>query len=248
MLTKNKLTPEKQIERWEDRRDIKNLMGRYAYDLLVKNEKEIYAQHWSQRADACLMFPWGTYKGAQAVKGYYDALHRYNGERARWYREMMPEKTKDMTEEELYGIGSYHGMHLTTPAIVVADDGETAQAIYWCHDVYDVMCEAGNAGKWDLGLLFIDLVYENDSWKLWHLRCAFEVSGPHGQPFGTAFTLPGEPIPYLQEELEKMKQWFPMPNDPTSSHEMYSVGREKPQYPPCPRPYETWQDSQSYGV
>ena len=248
MLTKNKLTPEKQIERWEDRRDIKNLMGRYAYDLLVKNEKEIYAQHWSQRADACLMFPWGTYKGAQAVKGYYDALHRYNGERARWYREMMPEKTKDMTEEELYGIGSYHGMHLTTPAIVVADDGETAQAIYWCHDVYDVMCEAGNAGKWDLGLLFIDLVYENDSWKLWHLRCAFEVSGPHGQPFGTAFTLPGEPIPYLQEELEKMKQWFPMPNDPTSSHEMYSIGREKPQYPPCPRPYETWQDSQSYGV
>lgn len=248
MLTKNKLTPEKQIERWEDRRDIKNLMGRFAYDLLVKNEKEIYAQHWSQRADACLMFPWGTYKGAQAVQGYYDALHRYNGERALWYGEMMPEKTKNLTEEELYGIGSYHGMHLTTPAIVVADDGETAQAIYWCHDVYDVMCEAGNAGKWDLGLLFIDLVYENDSWKIWHLRCAFEVSGPHGQPFGTAFTLPGEPIPYLQEKLAQMKQWFPQPNDPTPSHEMYAIGREKPQYPPCPRPYETWQDSQSYGI
>ena len=27
MLTKNTLTPELQIERWEDRRDIKNLMG-----------------------------------------------------------------------------------------------------------------------------------------------------------------------------------------------------------------------------
>ena len=30
MLTKNTLTPELQIERWEDRRDFKNLMGRYA--------------------------------------------------------------------------------------------------------------------------------------------------------------------------------------------------------------------------
>lgn len=39
MLTKNKLTPELQIERWEDRRDIKNRMGRYAYDCLIKNEK-----------------------------------------------------------------------------------------------------------------------------------------------------------------------------------------------------------------
>ena len=42
MLTKNTLTPELQIERWEDRRDIKNLMGRYAYDLLIKNEKKVY--------------------------------------------------------------------------------------------------------------------------------------------------------------------------------------------------------------
>lgn len=248
MLTKNTLTPELQIERWEDRRDIKNLMGRYAYDLLIKNEKNIYAAHWSTRPDVCLMYPWGTYRGAAAVRDFYAALDRYNAERARWYQEMMPEKTKGLSQEELYGIGSYHGMHLTTPCIIVADDGETAQAIYWCHDVYDVMCEAGNTGKWNIGLLFLDLVYEDGSWKLWHMRCAFEVSGPHGQPFGTEFTLPGEPISYLVEELNKAKEWFPQPNDPTPSHIMYQKGRTAPQYPPCPKPYATWQDSQSYGV
>ena len=74
MLTKNTLTPELQIERWEDRRDIKNLMGRYAYDLLIKNEKNIYAAHWSTRPDVCLMYPWGTYRGAAAVRDFYAAL------------------------------------------------------------------------------------------------------------------------------------------------------------------------------
>lgn len=248
MLTKNKLTPEQQIERWEDRRDIKNLMGRYAYDCLIKNERAIYESHWSQRKDVCLMFPWGTYRGAAAVQGFYGAMDRYNRERARWYRELMPQQTEKFTEEEMVGIGSYHGMHLTTPCIVVADDGNTAQAIYWCHDVADVMCEAGSVNQWSLGLLFIDLVYEKDAWKLWHLRCAFEVDGPHGQPFGTEFTLPGPPIPYLTEELRKAEKWFPKPNDPTPAHEKYAIGREKPVYPPCPKPYETWDDAQSYGI
>lgn len=248
MLTKNKLSPELQIERWEDRRDIKNLMGRYAYDCLIKNEREIYKSHWSAREDVCLMFPWGTYEGAGAVRDFYAALDRYNTERAHWYRVLMPEKTKKFSDEEMYGIGSYHGMHLTTPCIYVADDGETAQAIYWCHDVFDVMCEAGNVNRWSLGLLFIDLVYENEEWKLWHLQHAFEVDGPHGQPFGTEFTLPGEPIPYLAEQLKKVKAWFPKPNNPTSSHVPYTVGRGRPSFPPCPRPYATWQASQSYGI
>ena len=248
MLTKSALSPELQIERWEDRRDIKNLMGRYSYDCLIKNEKEIYEKYWSKRDDVCLMFLNGTYKGAEAVKGFYAALDRYNSERATWYREMMPEKTEKLTDEALYGIGSYHGKHLTTPAIYVADDGETAQAIYWCHDVADRMSEAGNVNQWSIGLLFIDLVYEDDGWKLWHLRNAFETEGPHGQPFGTEWKLPGEPIPYLKEKLAEVDSWFPKPNDPTPSHIPYSIGREKPSYPHCPGPYASWDDAQSYGI
>ena len=248
MLTKGKMSPELQIERWEDRRDIKNLMGRYAYDCLIKNEREIFAKHWSSQDDVCLIFPQGTYRGAEAVKGWYSALDRYNAERARWYRELMPEQTKKFSDEEMYGIGSYHGMHLTTPCIIVADDGETAQAIYWCHDVADQMCEAGNVNRWSLGLLFIDFRYENDSWKIWHLRHAFEVDGPHGQPFGTEFKLPGDPIPYLAEELQKAAQWFPQPNDTTPAHEKFYPGRGKANYPHPPRPYQTWDNAQSYGV
>ena len=248
MLTKDKLSPELQIERWEDRRDIKNLMGRYAYDCLMKNEGEIFTKHWSSREDVCLMLPQGTYRGKIAVRGYYSALDRYNTERAGWYRTLMPEQTAKFSEAELYGIGSYHGMHLSTPCIFVADDGETAQAIYWVHDVADEMCEAGNVNRWSLGLLFIDLCYENNAWKLWHLRCAYEVDGPHGQPFGMERRLPGEPIPYLAEKLKEVRAWFPAPNDPTPSHEKYTPGREKPHYPPAPRPYRTWDPAQSYGI
>lgn len=248
MLTKEALTPELQIERWEDRRDIKNRMGRYTYDCLIKNEAEIYQKHWSKREDVCLMFPFGTYRGAQAVQGFYQALDRYNRERAEWYRLLMPEKTKDFTDQEMYGIGSYNGKHLNAPCIYVADDGETAQAIYWVHGVADVMCAAGSRNIWNMGLLFIDLVYEEDEWKLWHLRNAYEVDGPHGQPFGSEATLPGPVIPTLEEKLREAEEWFPKPNDPTPSHIPYSVGREKPSFPPPPRPYATWEPGQSYGV
>lgn len=248
MLTAKKLSPELQIERWEDRRDIKNLMGRYVYDCLIKNEKEIYASHWSSREDVCLMFPKGTYKGAEAVKGFYAALDRYNLARAQWYRELFPEKTEKISDEQMYGIGSYNGKHLTTPCIYVADDGETAQAIYWCHNVADAMCAAGSMNIWNIGLLYLDLVYENGAWKLWHMRCCYEVDGPHGQPFGTTLTLPGEEIPYLKEQIALAEAWFPKPNDPTPSHTCYYIGREKPEFPHAPAPYETWDDAQSYGI
>lgn len=40
-VDKSKIVTGAPDERWEDRRDIKNLMGRYAYNHLIKNEKEI---------------------------------------------------------------------------------------------------------------------------------------------------------------------------------------------------------------
>jgi hypothetical protein len=248
MLTKEALTPELQIERWEDRRDIKNLMGRYTYDCLIKNDKEIYESYWSRREDVCLMFPFGTYRGTEAVKGFYSALDRYNRERGDMFRTLMPEKTKDLTQEELYGVGSYNGKHLSAPCIYVADDGETAQAIYWTHNVADVMCPAGSRGIWNLGLLFIDLVYEEDTWKLWHLRNAYQVDGPHGEPFGSEATLPGPVIPELENWLRAAEGWFPKPNDPAKAHEPFAPGRTAASFPPRPRPYATWDDAQSYGV
>ncbi len=248
MLTKEVLTPELQIERWEDRRDIKNLMGRYAYDCLIKNEKGIYEAHWSKRDDVCLMFSNGTYAGAEAVQGYYAALDRYNTERARLYKKLMPEKTASFSDQELYGIGSYHGANLSTPCIVVADDGFTAQAIYWCHDVYDAMCEAGNTAMWALGLLFIDLVYENDAWKLWHLRHAYEVEGSHGQPFGTGIKLPGEPIPEISQWLTEVRDWFPKPNNTTVSHQGYGIERDAINLLQPPKPYSHWDPAQTYGI
>ena len=248
MLTANRLSPELEIERWEDRRDIKNLMGRFVYDCLIKNEREIYASHWSSREDVCLMYPWGTYKGAAAVKGFYAGLDRYNRERAAWFRELFPEQTEKLDDEKMYGIGSYDGRHLTTPCIYVADDGETAQATYWIHQVDDRMSPAGSVAHWSLGLLFLDLVYENDQWKIWHMRNAYEVDGPHGQPFGASWIQPGPEIPALAAHLKEAEAWFPKPNNPTSSHEVYSTGRTAPVFPPCPHPYATWDDAQSYGI
>ena len=34
------------VTRWEDRREIQNLMGRYTYALLLKQEKDIFDTYW----------------------------------------------------------------------------------------------------------------------------------------------------------------------------------------------------------
>lgn len=64
-MNKANLTLEELVCRWEDRREIQNIMGRYTYDLLMKREKDIFATYWCQQApDPCL----------GVNEGYYQAM------------------------------------------------------------------------------------------------------------------------------------------------------------------------------
>ena len=59
------------VTRWEDRREIQNLMGRYTYALLLKQEKDIFDIYWCQNAEApCLGLNSGYYKGYGAIQSY----------------------------------------------------------------------------------------------------------------------------------------------------------------------------------
>ena len=49
MQIKN-LSLEDMVSRWEDRREIQNLMGRYTYALLLKQEKDIYDTFWCKKS------------------------------------------------------------------------------------------------------------------------------------------------------------------------------------------------------
>ena len=72
------LTTEQLVQRWEDQRNIKNLMGKYCNIVILNREGEIPERFWSAREDISLGFNEGFYVGQTAVNGYYAAVKRRN--------------------------------------------------------------------------------------------------------------------------------------------------------------------------
>ena len=53
-MNKSALSAEELVGIWEERREIKNLMGRYAVSFLLKREKDMFADFWSGREDVSM--------------------------------------------------------------------------------------------------------------------------------------------------------------------------------------------------
>ncbi len=51
---KRVFTAEEKLSRWEDTREIKNLVGRMSTDYVLKEERNMLARYWSVREDICL--------------------------------------------------------------------------------------------------------------------------------------------------------------------------------------------------
>lgn len=120
-------TPEQLMDRWEDRRAIKNLMGKFSNCLILNREQDIFEMFWSEREDVCLGFNDGWYKGRGDVAGYYSAMHEGNKLKARIMRDIFPQYLGDKTDEEIYGVGPFKVRPIGSQVIEIAEDGETGQ-------------------------------------------------------------------------------------------------------------------------
>ena len=126
------MTAEFLVERWEDQRTIKNLMGKYVNCLLLNRQGEIFGAFFSKKADVCLTFNDGSYIGPEAVQAYFNAVVERNRLSAKLLQQRLPEKLGNKTEEELYGIGPFHVKPLTAPVIEVAEDGQNHSPLAVC--------------------------------------------------------------------------------------------------------------------
>jgi hypothetical protein len=89
---KRQFTTEQLLTRFEDRREIINLMARYAADYLLKKERTMFANYWSTRSDVTRGVNDGYYVGAQAVADYYAALDAKNALVAKLIQKKFPEQ------------------------------------------------------------------------------------------------------------------------------------------------------------
>lgn len=243
-MQKTVLTPEILADRWHDQRQVKNLMGKYTYYYMLMKEKDIFGDFWARQDDICLGLNEGYYTGAEAVKGYYDALANNIGVKSKLLQEKFPEKLGKLSEEEVYGVGQLEYIPLNSDLVEIAADGKTAKGMWLCSGSYMDVTAAGPAGYWKITCVCGDFIKEGDDWKVWHLLMLTDIDSIQGQNW----MRPVEPLPELPEFAQVAKLAVPEPNVPCAVREEYTSGRDFAELPRMPEPYDTFADTFSYGI
>ena len=235
-----------KLDRWEDRREIKNLMGIYSQCLLLKKEPVVYETCWAHRDDVCLGFNNGWFAGADAVRGYYETIDQATRMQRDLLMKLYPEQCAGKTEEELYGIGGQEIKSLNNAIVEVAGDGKTAKYFAVCIGLVSQLDETGANSNWVYSYWCADLVKEDGGWKLWHFCELKDIDNTCGTKWGVKDP-PKANAP--EPGFEGFAQLpVPQPNVPATLRELYHSGRAFTQTPPLPEPYETFAETFSYGM
>ena len=240
----NQMTMEDLVNRFEDKREIKNLMGKYANCIILNREQEVYDLFWSKADDVSLMFNDGAYVGAAAVSGYYAACYERNMLVAKLLQARFPERLGGKSDEDIYGIGPFKVKPLASPVIEVAGDGKTAKGLWFCQGAYNDVESCGPVAHWTWGYFAVDFVKEADGWKIWHLQYLNDIDCICGQNWAVEQT----PYPELPEFAPLGEFKYPEYTVKKTFRTLYSADRPTVECPEIPRPYATFAETFSYAV
>lgn len=233
------------VERWEDRRDVKNQLGKFVHYLLLKQEAKLFDDLWSTREDVAYGTNEGWYVGPEAIRGYYGWFPGYTAKVAACLKAKFPDKLEGKTDEEIFGIGLMELKSISNYVIEVAEDGETAKAFCCVFGYNTTVDQRGPISNWILGTVVADFVYENDQWKIWHMQYLEDINKPAGSDWGAKEE---KAFPELSEFAELKGLTPPAPNKPCVLRQRYTGSRSATPLPKLPVPYTTFAETFSYGI
>lgn len=200
---------ERELIRTKDIHEIQNLMARYMY-LHNAGKNEAASKCFSTREDTTIEFhSCGLLKKEGMMK-------MYSPENMGMMK--LPPDTLPMMIEHT----------LTTPCIEVAEDGNTAKAL-WISPGHET--KFGKA-EWAWFKYGVDFIKEDSEWKIWH----YQVFQTFVCPFDTPWTDPAA--------------WYdrpsvPFADGPTTYHNPYRVEYKSLNWPAPPEPYDTFENTWS---
>lgn len=239
-----KTSPDELLNLMESRREIQNVMGSISHDYSVKQEAFVYDRYFSRRDDVCLGLNNGYYKGAEAVAGYFKALGEEVALSSSLIQKMFPDKLGSLSAEEVSGVGMITYLPFDSHVIEVAGDGQTAKGIWNVRGSYCQLEPCGPVSYWTFGWAAVDFVWEDGKWKIWHLQMLYNVNHQCGTGFcdePKAF----EPVAGF-EPIAGFK--LPEPNVPSRLMDCFYPDRPQTMSPPCPVPYDKFENTFSYGI
>ncbi len=242
-MIKKDFTAEALLTRWEIRREVQNIMGKYSQSYTIKQEGALPG-FWSSRDDVSLGVNDGYYVGQDAVKGYYAAIEAETALASRLIRARFPKKLEGKTEEECFGVGQISYRPIDTGVIEVADDMQTDNLLCLLIRKKKRITTAGPVSFWDFSYWAVDFCLEDGAWKIWHMLDLHEIDSRQG----INFTDTPEPLPEDPAFAEMASVSIPAPNHPMVLRETYRADRPFTPSPRVPEPYKTFAETFSYGI
>lgn len=240
-------TTEELMDRWEDRRAIQNTMVRFiSQDYLFRRERDMYDRYWSKSPDVSLGVNVGYYNGAEAVRGYYEAIHRRTELESGLIQKKYPARLGGKSGEEVYGAGVLRARPLDTPVIELAGDGRTAKGLWSIHGMNVDLTPAGQVSYWEWAQVAADFVKEDGQWKVWHRLYLRDLYVPCGESWADSAPKQEFSDDPLYAPLRDFV--FPEPSIKKTLRETYHNMRRRPEPLNYPEPYETFAETFSYGV
>ena len=226
----------------KDAQEIQNVFSRHEYYHQAGRHAEEMDALWAQKTPGLAMEEAvlnGRYEGLEAVRAYYvDFFARFFAQGLEEMRNIYPDVEIEPGSTVPFGVQLLHT--LTTPVIEVAEDRETAKAV-WISPGYVTAPSRGRLQAfWHWDRYAIDFVREDGLWKIWHFWVGKDFSTPYETSWvDDAFAEPGislEAVP-----------GFPKPNAPSMNpYGGYDPFRPARFVPVPPEPYRTFSETFSY--
>lgn len=237
---------EELVGRFEDRRDVKNLAGKYVMSLLLKKEPTILKDLWSGREDISLGVNGGYYAGRKALEDYYASIDAATKAKAQVLKQVFPEDLGEYSDEKLYGRGPMEIRSLDNAIIEIADDGQTAKGFFYVFGLVTDITVRGPISNWVLGSCCFDFIREDGVWKIWHVLYLEDVNTPAGKKWGDPKAI--EAFPEMPEFAGMADVAVAGPNEPGTLRTLYTGARPFTKLPKVPEPYDTFANTFSYGA
>ena len=209
---------ERLLEKKMAERAVQNLIGRFCHLNTARRDQDILAI-WSKAPDARIEQPWGVYDGPEGVK--------------RFFTEEMPSHG-DLEARK----GDLSVDCLSTAVIEVATDVKTARGAWFSQGIRTEKRDGAPLCRWCWTKLAADFIYEDGTWKIWHMAVFPLLESDYETPW---YEMPK----LTQEAFAKYKaDRAPTARYLWSFHEdnNYPLG-----HPATPKPYDNFDLEVGYG-
>lgn len=222
----SKFTAEQLASRITNIRAIENVMSKYAFQTYYKRFDEAFKKYWCQKDKNPTLttndekLEGHGYIRARLVECGEEETRRDDG----IMRQLFPEELGNKKDSEMWGAGTAMVHTITTPVIELAEDEETAKAMFYSLGACtEIDPEKGPKAYWQWEKYAVDFIKEADGWKIWHLTIMTDFKTPVGE------------------------NWANVNVAPTGQYYTAYTPKVAPQEGvPVPKPYKTFSETFSY--